>query len=371
MLQNSTGKAEFNTQSFGVSGYPGKTSGRGFADVRRSKKLEVRMKRQFLILIVITAMLLSGCTHQEKAVSGHPVPTQEVKPDNVYNTMSETAAQYGITHENYPRIDGSTSTQGIAMAINRAMYRYSEKDNRPEDVSKTVPSYKRLIAGEVDLIIVPYASSEVLALAQKSGVELEFYPVAAEALIFITPVENTTDSITGDQVRTIYLDYGIKSWSQLGGPDKELIPICRNADSGSQSQLDNLVLYDQPMHPDIQKNYVELTMEGMLELVAFYHNGGLDSKPTDSYALGYTLYTYLQNMNEVTGVGSRLKILSFEGVKPTEENIAKGSYSLADGYYAVVRKDLPEGHSARGAIKWLQSDEGAAAVRDRGFIPLK
>lgn len=328
------------------------------------------MKRQFLIFMVITAMLLSGCTHQEKAVSGHPVPTQEEKPDNVYNTMGETAAQYGVTHENYPRIDGSTSTRGIAMAINRAMYRYSENDNRPEDVSKTVPSYKRLIAGEVDLILVPYASSEVLALAEKSGVELEFHPVAAEALIFITPLENPADNITGDQVRSIYLDYDIQSWSELGGPDKELIPICRNADSGSQSQLDNLVLHDRPMHPGIQKNYVELTMEGMLELVAFYHHGGLDGKPTDSYALGYTLYTYLQNMNEMTEIGSRLKILSFEGVEPTEENIAKGSYSLADGYYAVVKKDLPARHSARGILKWLQSDEAAAAIKAQGFIPL-
>ncbi|EHL05359.1 hypothetical protein HMPREF0322_03914 [Desulfitobacterium hafniense DP7] len=347
----------------------GQDFGRSFADACRSEKLEVRMKRRFLILIVITAMLLSGCTHQEKAVSAPPAPTQEVKPDNVYNTMSETAAHYGITHENYPRIDGSTSTQGIAMAINQAMYRYLENENLPMEVSKTVPSYKRLIAGEVELILVPYPSAAVLALAQESGVELEFHPVAAEALIFITPAENPADNITGDQVRTIYLDYGIRSWSELGGSDKELIPICRNADSGSQSQLDNLVLHDQPMHPGIQKNYVELTMEGMLELVAFYHHGGLDGKPTDSYALGYTLYTYLQNMNEVTEIGSRLKILSFEGVEPTEENIAKGSYSLADGYYAVVRKDLPAAHSARGILKWLQSDEAAAAIKARGFIP--
>ncbi|SHN70580.1 PstS family phosphate ABC transporter substrate-binding protein [Desulfitobacterium chlororespirans] len=328
------------------------------------------MKRQFLILMVITAVLLSGCTRQGEAVSGPTVPTQEEKPDNVYNTMSETAVQYGITHENYPRMDGSTSTQGIVMAINRAMYRYLDNENLPLEVSKTVPSYKRLIAGEVDLILVPYPSSEVLALAQESGVELEFHPVAAEALIFITPAENPADNITGDQVRTIYLDYGIQSWSGLGGPDKELIPICRNADSGSQSQLDNLVLYDQPMHPKIQKNYVELTMEGMLELVAFYHHGGLDGQPTDSYALGYTLYTYLQNMNEVTGIGSRLKILSFEGVEPTEENIAKGTYSLADGYYAVLKKDLPEGHSARGILSWLQSDEAVAAIKAQGFIPL-
>ena len=62
------------------------------------------------------------------------------------------------------------------------------------------------------------------------------------------------------------------------------MPICRNADSGSQSQLDNLILQGEPMDPSIQENYVELTMEGMLEQTAFYHTGGLFGQPSDSYA---------------------------------------------------------------------------------------
>src|SRR5690606_22086045 len=143
------------------------------------------------------------------------------------------------------------------------------------------------------------ASSDVLTFAESKGVKLEFHPIASEALVFITPIENEAGNITKEQVRNIYIDYGIMNWSELGGPNRKLVPICRNADSGSQSQMDNFILQGKEMHPDIQKNYVELTMEGMLELVAFYHNGGLDSKPTDSYALGYTLYTYLKNMGEV------------------------------------------------------------------------
>lgn len=62
--------------------------------------------------------------------------------------------------------------------------------------------------------------------------------------------------------------------------------------------LVNIILNGEKMHLAIQKNYVELTMEGMLEQVAFYHGGGLSGSPTNSYALGYTLYTYLKNMGE-------------------------------------------------------------------------
>lgn len=221
----------------------------------------------------------------------------------------------------------------------------------------------------MDVIFVPYASADVLEEAENADVELEFHKVAAEALIFITSADNPVESITLEQIREIYLNYGIKNWSKLGGPDRTLVPICRNSDSGSQSQMDNLILNNQEMHPKIQNNYVELTMEGMLEQVAFYHKGGLSGSPTNSYALGYTLYTYLQQMNEVTGIGERLKILSFNGVPPTAENIAQGYYSLADGYYAVLRSDLSKDHSARAVITWLQGKDGAETIEKLGLIP--
>ena len=105
----------------------------------------------------------------------------------------------------------------------------------PQKASKTVPSYALLIGGEVDLIFVPYASEEVLQSAAEAGVELEFHKVAAEALVFITPKENTAQNITREQIRSIELDYDITNWSELGGPDRELVPICRNDVSGSQS----------------------------------------------------------------------------------------------------------------------------------------
>jgi len=336
------------------------------------------------LAFLLAALLLACCGCANNVDTPTPPPSEPpastlpdvTKPDPPAVTgnaqMTETAQALGITPENYPLIDGSTSTLGIVQAIWRAMLHEGTaayKDGFPQTASKTVPSYNLLIDGDVDMIIVPYASADVMEAAEDAGVELEFHKIAAEALIFITPAENTAEGITREQARSIYLDCGIKDWSELGGPNRELVPICRNSDSGSQSQMDNLVLENEPMHPDIQENYVELTMEGMLELVAFYHNGGLDGTPTDSYALGYTLYTYLQNMTDITGIGEHLKILSYDGVSPTTESIADGSYPLSDGYYAVVRGDLPDDHSARAAISWLEGNEGQTAIEQLGLIP--
>lgn len=330
------------------------------------------MQRYLLSLLIILMLIVSGCV----ADNNHKIPAETAQsvPKGIYQgQMTDTAQDYNITAANYPKIDGSTSTLAIVQAICQAMYgeEVVESEIYPTTASKTVPSYHLLIDGEVDLVLVPYASQDVFDTAKKAGVELEFHKIATEALIFITPVDNPAENITYEQVRSIYLDYGITNWGELGGPaDKKLVPICRNSDSGSQSQLDNLILHNEPMHPRIKKNFVELTMEGMLEQVAFYHTGGLAGKPTNSYALGYTLYTYLHNINEITGIGEHLKILSYDGHQPTFESIADGSYSLADGYYAVVRKDLPANHPARSIIKWLNSVEGKNIIKELGLSPV-
>lgn len=314
------------------------------------------------LLFLFGALFNTQCGYVET-----PEPNETITD----RTSAPTAKKRDLTKDNFPIIDGSTSTLPMHAAIVAAFFPESgaSGETLPLQHSKTVPSYHRLIDGEVDLILVPYASEAVRNYAKEANVELEFARVAAEALIFITPIENTVDNITREAVRQIYLNYGIKNWSELGGADRELVPLCRNADSGSQSQLDNLVLQNEPMHPDIEKNYVELTMDGMLTLTAFYHNGGIGGEPTNSYALGYTLYSYLQMEDRMTGIADQLKILAFDGVEATEETILDETYPLADGYYAVVRHDLPEDHPARMVQAWLMSEDGQRAIERYGFMP--
>ena len=283
------------------------------------------------VCLLLSGLLLSACAAPAGSASsgaeGNPGGSSEAGPETAPIESGLDLEKLGVTEKNYPRVDGSTSTLGIVQAAYEAVFGPESMDEEgyPWEASKTVPSYEKLIAGDLDLILAPSPSADVLSQAKEAGVELELAQVAAEALIFITPVENTAANITGDQVRDIYLHNGIASWTELGGPDRALVPICRNADSGSQSQLDNLILKGEPMDPSIQENYVELTMEGMLEQTAFYHTGGMFGQPSDSYALGYTLFTYLQNMDEITGIASSLKILDYEGVPATAQTISEGS----------------------------------------------
>jgi len=324
------------------------------------------MKKKNSILIILMAVftlaIFTSC------LSKPSVRNNQSASVSTEEEASEISVSMEVSPENYPRIDGSTSTLRLVQEIYKEVFKYKgyQLSDLPQVASKTVPSYEKLILNKVDMIIVPYASEEVLKKAQKVGVELEFHPISLEALIFITAKDNSVQNITKEQVQKIYIDYGINNWKELGGPDKELIPLCRNADSGSQSQMDNLVLMGKPMNEKIKNNFVELTMDGLLEQAAFYQN----VSKKDCFGLGYTLYYYLQNMGNVTGIDEKLKILNYEGIAATPETIADGRYPLATSYYAVVRKDLPKDHSARSLINWLTSKYGSECVTRSGLTPI-
>ena len=144
----------------------------------------------------------------------------------------------------------------------------------------------------------------------------------------------------------------------------------RHSDSGSQSQLDNMILQGEPIHPDIYNNFLESTMPGMLRDTAYFHLSGNNGQPRDCYALGYTLYAYLQNHDDGDGVREDLKMLSYEGVSPTDETLLTGDYPLVDGYYAVLRKDTPKDSSTRKLLSWMLGEDFAQVMQGNGFFPV-
>lgn len=91
-------------------------------------------------------------------------------------------------------------------------------------------------------------------------------------------------------------------------------------------------------------------MGELIERLAEYNNAG--------NALGYSVFYYASYMYEKPG----LKFLAVDGVAPTDETIADGSYPFLNDFYAVIRADEPAGSPARQIAEWLQTDEGKALI---------
>ena len=239
----------------------------------------------------------------------------------------ETAPELEI-----PVLDGSTSTYAITQNIYNAYYQNSgNHPDLPKSHSKTVASYKRLVDGEVEMIFVPDAGEEVLRYAEEKNVKLKFIPIANEALIFFTGAKNPVDNITAEQLHDIYVNNGITNWKPLGGEDAVLAAYCRNTDSGSHAQMEQFILNGKEINADIARERTSIMMSTILTEVDD-HNRTHDG----SYALGYSLYYYYLVTSSVLGPLD-LKLLSIDGVAPTEETISNGTYPFTTNYYAVIR----------------------------------
>lgn len=288
-----------------------------------------------------------------------------LRKNEVRYPMTSAADRLGITADNYPKVDGAKLTQSLANELYYAMH--GVVDPQGFRHSRTIPAYEKLAAGEVDLILVPDVTDDVLDPVRKAGVSVDAYEIAREGMVFLTPESNSTNGITIEQARAIYARNAITNWSQMGGPDKELIPLCGDAATNDvQFQLERLVLNGASIAKAIRDEHTQSSISELYQQTAFYSTGATGEASTDAYALGYGYYTAPGWMDSY-----HLKMLPMDSVAATKDSIADRSYPLTYSYYAVVRSDLPANHPARRLAKWLQTAEGKKVVEAANMIAPK
>lgn len=279
---------------------------------------------------------------------------------------SELAEMFGFDKE-MPVIDGSTSTYPFTQAVYNTLFRNGEAHPQyPQKHSKSHVSYQRLINGEVDMLFASvYPASDILKMAEDKGVELELIPIAYDAMIFFTNKDNPVTGLTKEQISNIYVNDAYDNWSEVGGPDALMYPYCRNNDSGSHAQMEKHFLNGNEIHPEVQKE-TSYTMSNVLTDV-------MAAKTDDpvGYALGYSIYYYYHNMDLFYDVHNNLKLLAIDGVMPTDETIADGSYPLSNNTYVVLRKDTPADAPARKMAEFMLTEAGQQCVENAGYGRLK
>lgn len=264
-----------------------------------------------------------------------------------------------------PILDGSTSTYDITRNIYSAYYQnVKNAPGFPKAHSKTTNSYKRLIDGQVDMIFVPDPGDDVMKYANEKNIKLRFTPIANEALVFFTANKNPVDSITTQQLHEIYVNNSITNWKDLGGEDSTLTAYCRNTDSGSHAQMENFILDGKEINENISKERTSIIMSSILTDVDQYNKAN-----QGKYAMGYSLYYYFQNSQMVLGPVD-LKLMKINGIAPTEETIAKGTYPYTTNYYAVTR-DGENNPEIEEFIKLMQGEFGDAIAQQSGLGVIK
>jgi ABC-type phosphate transport system substrate-binding protein len=258
--------------------------------------------------------------------------------------------------DNYPIVDGSTSTIALDAAF-RAAY-LNENYNSTyysTEHSKTFESFEKLLSGEADIILSVPITSEQEQEAKDRDFNLGRRAVAYEGFVFIVNPENPINSLSQSELRDIYSGR-ITNWKELGFDDANILPFQRNQNSGSQSFMNEFMKEDEIMNPPT--DWIYGGMGHLVDAVSDFDNS--------KYSIGYSVYSFaLEEMAKQ----KNLKILAVDGVSPSDETLSDGSYPLLSYTYAYYDADT-ESPLVREVLDFMISEKGQQAAADAGYTPI-
>ncbi len=394
------------------------------ATTSRARKEAVQPSRDRLAIAVM-AMLLTATTHAPADEPDAPrLPDAEVRQSLHAMNLDD--------RELLRRINGSTSAQPLMTLIIAALQEREPGWTLPQPqrllaidpqggappyphsrrLRRIIPSgthraYLDLIEGRIDFALTAREPSEdELALVAEHDQPLDVQPVAMDAFVFIVHPDNPVEDLTLDEIRGIFrpdaiqggpvrgrfpvdravqdgnvgepqvatqieleplpVQQRIANWTEVGGEDMPIRPITRDRNSGSQQLMIKLVMQDRPI---IAGRHV---VHGMLAPI-----GGV---ATDPGAISYSVHYYRRYMTtEFPGqpgdAGHRRplpapRMIAVDGVHPTPQTIADGTYPLREPVWVVIREDTPADHWARRLRDWLFSNQGQQLVAASGYVPI-
>ena len=268
----------------------------------------------------------------------------------------------GIDAEHYPWIDGSTANHPLLARI------YREICGVDQETSESMVSFNLNSTGSIweamlndkegeytpDLWIVYEAPEDIKEQYKDDFDAFEIEPLGRDGLVFMVNVDNKVDDLSVQQLYDIYTGK-ITDWSEVGGEAGEIKPFQRNEDSGSQTLFMKLLMKgEKPMDPPTDLRVG--TMGGLIDSVAAFDGSG--------GAIGYSVYYYANLMH----ANPSLKLISVDGVEPSNESIEKAQYPLTNDFYVVIRKSEPADSPVRALRDWLLTDEGRAILEDENYV---
>lgn len=304
------------------------------------------MKKRILCMITALAVLLSAaalaaCTEKEE---GGDVQT----PDKT--------ASLAFTTETLPKIDGATALAPYYELMASKLLSVDIEEARQWVLcNKTDGAYENLINGRVDMIFCSMPSEEQQEMADNAGVKFEMTPFLNGGFVFFVNKDNPVESLTVQQLHDIYAGK-ITNWSEVGGDDVDIIAYQRPNNSGSQTGMYHYIIpEDEIMEAPTEMKIAD--MGGIIDAVASYENS--------EGAIGYSYYYYVTSMHYT----DQIKLVHIDGIEPSDETIADGTYPLINPSYAIINADTPADSPVRDILKWLVSAEGQETAREAGYVP--
>jgi len=244
-------------------------------------------------------------------------------------------------------IDGSTTVGPIAKAF--AEYTMSKTPGLNITVSESGSGNgaKSLINGTCDIADMSrfMKDTEFKAAADK-GVMPVAHVVAVDGIAVVVHPSNPVQNLTVDQVREIFTGK-IKSWSEVGGPNKPIVRVSRDTNSGTYESFEELAMKKEKFAAETE--YVG-------------SNGAMRAKIQESpQAIGYVGLGFADDT---------VKLVSVNGIVPDRASVASGRYAIARPLF-MFTNGYPKLGTAQHAFVTLHlSKNGQEIIESIGFVPV-
>ncbi len=169
--------------------------------------------------------------------------------------------------------------------------------------------------------------------------------VAIDGIAIIVNPQNKIEDLTVEQIGKIYTGE-ITNWKEVGGEDHPIVPIGREAASGTRDGFESIT-----KTKDKCKYTQELTSTGdVIQTVSGNEN-----------AIGYA---------SLASVKDSVKVLKVEGITPSKDTIQNGSYKIQRDFVLVTKKDGKLSDEAQKFFDFATSAQADDLIEKAGAIPV-
>ena len=285
---------------------------------------------------LLGGLLMGAMALTMAACSSTPASTESGGTDSAGGT---TAAVVGT-------VTASGASALLPLAEDAA--EYFKQDN--PDVSITLNAggsgtgLRQVADGAVDIGNSDIAAEERLEADEAAQlVDHRVCVVTMAPIVNASLYEQGVTNLTKQQLQDIFTGV-ITNWSEVGGPDQNIVLITRPSTSGTRAL------------------FQEYALDGKEEITSSLETDDsgtlLQSVADNEGAIGYVALSYLVNNTSVAPV-------AVDGVEPTLENTYNGTYPVW-GYEHMYTKGEPTG-AVKAYLDFIQSEEYGARMEELGY----
>ena len=256
------------------------------------------------------------------------------------------ASLIGFSYAEDLKIDGSTTVLPIAQKAAEVFMKKNPNIKVFVSGSGSGTGIKALIDGTTNIATSSReAKDKEVASAKEKNVTLASHKIALDGIVPVVHPSLKINDITVEQLRDIY-NGKIKSWNELGGPDRPISVVSRDTSSGTYEVWEEKILKGDKVRADA--------------LLVASSGQTIQTIAQNKFAIGYVGIGYLEKS---------IKELKVGGKSASANSVRDNSWPIARPLF-MYTKGKPSGTIAK-FIDFMLSKEGQKVVNEVKYVSIK